>query len=117
VAQASRDYEVAAPFSQLGKGAYTLPKDLEEATELVDFRGHVLQSFSLRGRATKLGYVRGASGDGGWFYEYRKRFPSLGGLEALIRFSGSEMPEQNQDVALTALVFTRPDENGVGTYP
>lgn len=111
------DYEVAAPFPQLGKGAYTLPKELEDATELTDFRGHVLQSFTLRGRATKLGYVRGAAEDGGWFYEYRKRFPSLGGLEALIRFSGSEMPEKNQDVALMALVFTRPDENGVGTYP
>jgi Domain of unknown function (DUF4132) len=108
------DYEVAAPFPQLGKGAYTLPAELKDKTELADFQGHVLQSFSLRGRATKLGYMRGAAEDGGWFYEYRKRFPSLGGLEALIRFTGSEMPEKNQDVALETLTFTRPGPGGMG---
>jgi uncharacterized protein DUF4132 len=107
------DYEVAAPFPQLGKGAYALPGDLGEKAQLNDFQGHVLQSFTLRGRATKLGYVRGSSEDGGWFYEYRKRFPSLG-VEALIRFTGSEMPEKNQDVALETLTFTRPAPGGMG---
>ena len=104
------DYEVKPLFQQLGKGIYVLPQDKRDATDVEDFRGHVIDSFALRGRATKLGYTRGAAGDGGWFAEYEKRFPTLG-VTAVLEFTGSPLPEEQRKVALVALRFERADPN------
>ena len=93
-------------FQQLGKGSYALPDDQTDAHEITDFAGHVLEAFALRGQATKLGYTRGPSGDGGYFYGYEKRFPTLG-LTAVLGFSGNALPEENRAVALTDLTFVR----------
>ena len=75
---------------------------------LRDFKsaeGHLIEAFSLRGRALKLGYTRGAAEDGGWFHVYSKRFPTLG-LQAVIEFTGNPLPEENRTVALLNLAFT-----------
>lgn len=102
------DYEIAPLFQQFGKGRWQLPTAQAAARELKDFEGHLLQAFALRNRAQKLGYARGASEDGGWFYSYDKRFPTLG-LQAMIRFSGNSLPEDNRKVALDSLLFTGTD--------
>ncbi len=70
-----------------------------------DFKGHLIESFALRGRALKLGYTRGAAEDGGCFYVYEKRFPTLG-LVASIEFTGNGLPEENRSVALLKLSFS-----------
>ena len=98
------DYGVAPLFQQFGKGTYTLRDDRREATALGDFEGHMLDAYKLRAAAAKLGYMRGATEDGGWFYTYTKRFQSLG-LEAVMAFSGNQLPEENRKVALTSLAF------------
>lgn len=98
------DYEVVALFQQFGRGGYVPPA--ASALEITDFRGHLLEAFALRGRATKLGYTRGVPEDGGWFYTYEKRFPTLG-LSSVIEFSGNGLPEENRTVALTVLRFAR----------
>ena len=72
----------------------------------MDFRGHLIETFKLRGRANKLGYTRGQAQDGGWFFDYHKRFPTLG-MEAVVEFTGNGLPEQNRTVALTMLRFER----------
>lgn len=100
------DYEVTPLFQQFGKGVYTLSEDRKDDTEINEFRGHMLNSFALRGRAMKLGYTRGPTQDGGWFFDYRKRFPAQG-LEAVIEFTGNGLPETNRPVALTSLKFAR----------
>lgn len=100
------DYEVKPLFQQLGKGTFQLPKEKARDTQIVDFRGHLLESFALRGRATKLGYVRGQSEDAGWFFTYEKRFPTLG-ITAVITFTGNPLPETNRTVALDTLGFRR----------
>lgn len=98
------DYAVKPLFQQFGKGSYALPADRAAATEVLDFQGHLLEAFALRGRAAKLGYTRGSSEDGGWFYTYEKRFPTLG-LQAVIEFTGNGLPEENRTVALRHLSF------------
>ena len=98
------DYAVAPLFAQFGKGGYALPADKSRDSALKDFEGHLLEAFALRGRATKLGYTRGAAEDGGWFHTYDKRFPTLG-LQAQIRFTGNPLPETNRTVALETLSF------------
>jgi hypothetical protein len=105
------DYKVEPLFAQFGKPSYTLDEKSRDETEMVDFRGHVLESFKLRGRLTKLGYTRGQAQDGGWFMEYHKRFPGLG-IQATVNFSGSPLPEENRPVALLGLAFARVGTDG-----
>jgi hypothetical protein len=91
-------------FEQFGRTAFDPGEERKQEDELPDFRGHVLEAFKLRSRATKLGYTRGQAQDGGWFYDYHKRFPTLG-IEAVIEFTGNGLPEENRTVALTVLRF------------
>jgi hypothetical protein len=98
------DYAIQPLFQQFGRGGYRLSAERAQDSELRDFLGHLIESFALRGRATKLGYSRGSPEDGGWFYTYEKRFPSLG-LTAVIEFSGNGLPEENRTVALRQLSF------------
>ena len=56
--------------------------------------------------AQKLGYTRGQTEDGGYFYEYFKRFPGSG-IEVSIEFTGSRLPEKSKKVALKGLHFQK----------
>lgn len=98
------DYAVKPLFQQFGKGGYTLPADQGVATQITEFQGHLIETFALRNRATKLGYTRGDTEDAGWFFTYEKRFPTLG-LLAIIEFTGNGLPEENRTVALRHLSF------------
>jgi hypothetical protein len=100
------DYEVEPLLDQLGRPPHRLSEGLAHETGLMEFEGHMLESFKLRSRATRLGYVRGPAEDGGWFMSYRRPLPALG-LEVWIEFSGSPLPEENRTVALGALRFIR----------
>jgi hypothetical protein len=99
------DYEITPLFQQIGKGTWELPPGQANAKEVIDFKGHMLEAFALRGRATKLGYQRGAAEDGGWFHVYEKRFATLG-LAAILEFTGNSLPEENRAVALLRLTYS-----------
>jgi hypothetical protein len=114
-----QDYKVEPLFQQFGKDTYRLPAQMREATQLEEFKGYVLDAFTLRNRIGKLGYTRGAAEDGGWFFRYEKRFPTLG-LTADIEFTGNGLPEENRKVALIALWFAQseaPGSYGTGKLP
>lgn len=100
------DYEVAPLFSQFGRAAYKTPEEKRSETEMTEFEGWIVETFTLRGIAAKAGYTRGAPQDGGWFHEYHKQFTGLG-LQATIEFSGNSLPEENRKAALIKLYFTR----------
>jgi hypothetical protein len=110
------DYDVSPLFTQFGRDAYSLPDDQRSQTALNDFEGHMVEAFKLRGLATKLGYTRGETQDGGWFFDYVKRFPGLG-LEARLEFSGNGLPEENRTVALVALSFRKTAAQQDGALP
>jgi Domain of unknown function (DUF4132) len=61
------DYKVKPVIEQFDRGHFQLSEVKRAALSLNDFQGHVLEAVKLRGRLTKLGYTRGATGDGGWF--------------------------------------------------
>src|SRR5262249_40910934 len=67
-----KDYDVTALFPQFGRPRYVLPEENKKATDLTDCEGHTLTTFKLRGKATRLGYIRGEAEDGGCFFLYRK---------------------------------------------
>ncbi len=103
------DYNIVPLFEQFGKPVFK-PEQLRE-TEVCEFEGYLLEAFKLRGRLTKLGYIRGQPQDGGWFFEYYKRFSRLG-LQVTIDFSGNSLPEENRQVALRSLSFSRVGPGG-----
>lgn len=105
------DYEVVPLFQQFGKGIFKLPAERADAYSLDDFKGHLVEAFALRGRTGKLGYTRGTPQDAGWFYEYEKRFPTLG-LVVELGFSGNPLPEQNRTVALGELRVIKSVDGG-----
>jgi hypothetical protein len=105
------DYEVTPLFQQLGRGVHAITPEMRSKRELTDFTGYVLEAFALRGRAGKLGYTRGQTEDGGWFYTYEKHFPTLG-IVATVNFTGNPLPEQNRLVALKQLSFLRLASDG-----
>jgi hypothetical protein len=105
------DYEVTSLFQQLGRGVHAVAPELRSRREVTDFTGHLIEAFALRGRATRLGYTRGQAEDGGWFYTYEKRFPTLG-IVAVVNFTGNGLPEENRLVALKELSFRREAADG-----
>lgn len=105
------DYEVDPLFVQFGRDAFTLPDERSHEAELTDFTGCILEAFKLRGRATRLGYVRGPAEDGGWFHHYVKRFPTLH-IETVLEFTGNPLPEENRTVALTGMHFEHREPDG-----
>jgi Domain of unknown function (DUF4132) len=105
------DYEVVPPFAQFWTGLYNIPTD-PQITDLSDFKDHTIEAFHLRGRATKRGYNRGPTGDGGYFGTYHKTFSSVG-IEAVIDFSGNSLPEENVPVQIYGLYFYKPGNRGV----
>ena len=98
------DYEVPGLFRQFGRETYRLPEDLRSETDIADFRGHMLTTFRLRSRASKLGWTRGDAEDGGAFTCYHKPFRSQG-LTAMLDFSGSYLPEEDIPAALREFYF------------
>ncbi|MFI5706883.1 DUF4132 domain-containing protein [Kribbella sp. NPDC051620] len=110
------DYEIVPLFQQFGKGVYVLPEELSAETEVTDFRGHLVEAFALRARTGKLGYARGQGQDGATFWDYEKRFPTLG-LTVVVEFSGNQLPERNKTVALTTLSFRLAGEGGSRSTP
>jgi hypothetical protein len=105
------DYDIAPLFAQFGMPVYDLPAAQKKDTEIKTFEGHMLSNFKLRGKATKLGYIRGQAEDGGWFHLYRKPFVSLE-IEAILNFTGSPLPEEDRPVGLISLAFQRLKQDG-----
>ena len=91
------------PFDHPGA---TTPEHKDGATALENLKGHMTDTFSFRGVATKRGYARGMAEDAGWFTEYSKPFSSTG-VTAVLEFTGSYLPEDNIPCATESLLFRR----------
>ncbi len=104
------DYEITPLFDQgLGadaEGTELLP-DVPDTARVIETRkGWLSDSFTIRGRATKLGYTRSQAEDAGWFNAYVKEYRALG-LTVEIEFTGAFLPEENITAAVRQLVFRR----------
>ena len=108
------DYDVEPLFAQFGRAGYTLDDKQKKESDVTDYVGHMLTTFKLRSKATKLGYLRGEAEDGGCFMVYRKPFPSIG-VQAVIEFTGSYVPEEDIPAALRELYFL-PIKEGESEY-
>jgi hypothetical protein len=109
------DYDVEPLFTQFGRETWRLRDDLKKAAEIGDFTGHLITTFQLRSKATSLGFVRGEVEDGGCFMCYRKPFPSLG-IQAVLNFTGSYMPEEDIPAALNSFYFAKTGANSDNSW-
>ena len=108
------DYEVEPLFDQLSA---TVPRIGGSQKVLTDLQGHVTDTFTFRGAATRRGYQRGKMLDGGNFEDYVKELPSAN-LTAVLGFTGSRVPEENRSCATTGLYFTRGERQiGLAAVP
>lgn len=107
------DYAVEPPFDQLGRDLPRLGEMQGKDRTITDREGWMIESFKLRGTATKLGYQRGQAQDGGWFLTYEKTYREAG-LLVEIEFTGSPLPEENRPTALQSLNFRKLRGNAGG---
>ncbi len=110
------DYEVVTLFPQLAETHVSPTPAQLEATRIDDRRGYLLDAFTLRGKAGKLGYKRGEVMDAGYFDFYELAFPGLG-IHVSLAFSGNFVPEENVPVALTELTFLKTGKNRYASKP
>jgi len=104
------DYEIKPLFAQWETKPYHLPEEKKNLPAVTDFYGVKIEAFKLRNAATKFGFVRGETGDGGWFFDYVKPFPGAE-LVAVIEFSGNGLPEENNIVELYQLCFRKKQQH------
>ena len=107
-----KDYKVSPLFDQFPTSSYTLPENMREEFEIEDFLGHVVHARTLRKEAKNLGYIKGPE-DEKWFYEFRKKLPNLR-LEVNLGFSGYASWDEDTNIALKKLYFTKIPEGGAG---
>ena len=105
------DYKVEPLFNQLDRPVLAGAA----GSSIEDRAGHIIEAFKLRSAAQKLGYERAQAEDGGWFTQYLKPFAGVG-INAVIEFTGSPLPEENRAVALVAAKFVRPRKGGRSSY-
>ena len=98
------DYEIEPLFAQFSNPLLEPDGDEAKGSDIMDREGYMIDAFTLRGAATKLGYERGEVLDAGGFCEYVKRY-SGAGYAAAVEFTGSGVPEENIHCALKAMRF------------
>lgn len=98
------DYKLIPLLQQFGQPVFRLAEDKQD--ELMDqtFRGKAVNTLILRAEALGLGWTRGPNDDGAYFSSYRKAFPTVG-LEVILEFSGSELPEKSAPAELECVRF------------
>ena len=82
------DYELVAPFPQLGREIYRLEPGEESQIEWSRFSGIKLPAPTVVFTLEKLGWSRGAAMDGGGFAEHSKEFPSAN-ITAIVTYEGN----------------------------
>jgi hypothetical protein len=81
------DYEIMAPFPQLGRAVHRLEPKERDATEIVRNKGIKVPALTLVGMLERDGWTRGVPAEGGWFDEHSKPFAAAN-VTAVIRYSG-----------------------------
>jgi predicted DNA-binding WGR domain protein len=82
------DYEIVAPFAQLGREVHALNPEEENQQELTRYNKLSLVAPTLVFTLEKLGWTRGVAMDGGCFDEHSKQFPAAD-VTAIVTYEGT----------------------------
>jgi hypothetical protein len=108
------DYELLAPFPQLGRRVQKLQPGEEKETKISRFHGIKLEPLVLVGVMDRTGWVKGTPGDAGVFDEFIRRFPGPN-VAAILNFdSGIPMGYLQgwEDQEVRDVIFLEGDGKG-----
>ncbi|WP_032916663.1 DUF4132 domain-containing protein [Leptospira santarosai] len=88
------DYEIVSPFSQLGRPVYVLSEEDKSKREIPGFTKQKVKAEQLVFGLEKMGWSRGAAGDGGGIDEHSKQF-EVDDVTAVIRYDGDDLSYGN----------------------
>jgi hypothetical protein len=110
------DYDIAPPFPQLDRPVIRV-KDEEKGMRFgKHVHGTELNAMTFRGRAEKIGWVRGSVVDGGGVTSYRKTFAAAG-AEAFLNLDGMFIGIGMDDaITLGEVYFVRTGMVKTGSY-
>ncbi|WP_165224176.1 DUF4132 domain-containing protein [Aquisphaera insulae] len=110
------DFEIAPPFPQLDRPVVTVRDDDLETRVSRSLQGTSLNAMTFRGRAERLGWTRGAVGDGGFVEDYRKTF-SLTRLVVFLGIQGLYMGiSRDESITLDDFCFVQREGADVPAY-
>lgn len=101
------DYELVAPFPQIGRAVHGLEAGEVASESLSRFNGLKLVAPTLVFTLEKQGWIRGTAMDGGCFDEHSKQFPASN-VTAVINYDGSVgmgYIDPNEILTLTNVFF------------
>ncbi|MBQ8966679.1 DUF4132 domain-containing protein [Ruminococcus sp.] len=119
------DYEITQPFPQLDRRIFRMTDEERKSTEILRFDGIELNSLSLIGKLTKIGWYKGQAEDAGFFYYfYREDISSrtrqadgswtAAGTRAYLVFSGASIVNydfEGEEVTVGKLELSTPDSS------
>ncbi|MGQ2802254.1 DUF4132 domain-containing protein, partial [Leptospira santarosai] len=103
------DYEIVSPFSQLGRPVYVLSEEDKSKREIPGFTKQKVKAEQLVFGLEKMGWSRGAAGDGGGIDEHSKQF-EIDDVTAVIRYNGDDLSYGNiggQNLDLEGAYFVK----------
>ncbi|EMY79558.1 leucine rich repeat protein [Leptospira weilii serovar Ranarum str. ICFT] len=103
------DYEIIPPFTQLSRPVYVLSEEDKNKKEIPGFTKQKVKAEQLVFGLEKMGWSRGAAGDGGGIDEHSKQFLS-DDVTAVIRYDGDDLSYGNiggQDLDLEGAYFVK----------
>ncbi|MBI3928500.1 MAG: DUF4132 domain-containing protein [Armatimonadetes bacterium] len=110
------DYEVVAPFLQLGRPVVLASSEEGETRFGSTVSGTELNAMTFRGRAERLGWSRGSVCDGGCVNFYVKRFPGAG-VDAFLETDGMYVGiDVDSSIRLGKSFFVHHDSVRLGSY-
>ena len=110
------DYEVEPPFPQMERVVVLVGDDERDRKCYRELDGHKINGMTFKGRAERLGWVRGSVADAGCVTSYHKSFPAAGvdvliGIEDM--FMGMDMYDE---IRLGPVFFVRDGAVKYGSY-
>ncbi|MCP4215749.1 MAG: DUF4132 domain-containing protein [bacterium] len=109
------DLDAAFFLPQFPTEFFESPAAEEEAVDISDFKGYMLDNVVLKRTVDALGYTVGRRDDPHYFFRYVKPFVSRG-IEAVIEFSGAKNSSEQKKVALVGAYFRKIWEKGDPAY-
>lgn len=115
--QQIKDYEIVQPFAQLDRDMFR-PTDEEKGKDCIErFKGKVVKSIGLASAMNKIGWSKGAAGDGAMIDDFfcEDVFSRNEGIKASLRHSGMSVEiyrSEEVDVTVEELYFYKLPDGG-----
>lgn len=103
------DYEITQSIEQLDRPVYAVAEEEKGKKHLERFGGMIINGLSLSGKLVGLGWSKGMPMDAGIFEDFYRKDPDAG-MSVELRFSGSYIGDENDEVTVYDASFYKLDD-------